>query len=357
MWRTSKGLMQERIVMPDTGLEKIVSVKIKGNGLKAEQDAVKRLTERIEHLSDKRIRLTEAMDIYLKESEKTLKPSSIRKIHFELKAFVEIVGDAYLDSLTAGYIRKKLLDSGRPNRTLNGYIKIFKTFWKWAYINDYVKTNEVYDKLTRFQDTPQKERIQDKYLEPEELNRLLSAMTEERHRLMFEFLVLSGLRIGEAICLTKSDVMGKEIHVTKTYDSNNRVVNTTKTYSSKRDIFIQDELRDCINRINEYVSRQEEVFGKSMLFFPDANGGYYPYPTFSKYLREVSERVLHRRCTPHITRHTHASMLFARGMDLQSVSSRLGHEDSQITKDIYLHRMEELKERENNQLNMIRLIG
>ena len=357
MWKTSKGLLQERIVMPDTGLEKIVSVKIKGSGLKAENEAIKKLQDKIEHLSDKRIRLTEAIDIYLKESEKTLKPSSIRKMYFELKAFIEIVGDAYLDSITAGYIRKKLLDSGRPNRTLNGYIKVFKTFWKWAYINDYVKSNEVHDKLTRFQDTPQKERIQDKYLEPDELNRLLNAMTEERHRLMFEFLVLSGLRIGEAICLTKSDVMGSEIHVTKTYDSNNRVVNTTKTYSSKRDIFIQEELRDCINRINEYVSRQEEVFGSSMLFFPDADGGYYPYPTFSKYLREVSERVLHRRCTPHITRHTHASMLFSRGMTLESVSSRLGHEDSQITKDIYLHRMEELKEKENRQLNMIRLIG
>ena len=44
-------------------------------------------------------------------------------------------------------------------------------------------------------------------------------------------------------------------------------------------------------------------------------------------------------------------------MTLESVSSRLGHEDSQITKDIYLHRMEELKEKENRQLNMIRLIG
>ena len=66
MWKTSKGLMQERIVMPDTGLEKIVSVKIKGNGLKAENEAIKKLQDKIEHLSDKRIRLTEAIDIYLK---------------------------------------------------------------------------------------------------------------------------------------------------------------------------------------------------------------------------------------------------------------------------------------------------
>lgn len=41
---------------------------------------------------------------------------------------------------------------------------------------------------------------------------------------------------------------------------------------------------------------------------------------------------------------------------MEAISARLGHSDSRITKEIYLHRMKELKERENNQLNGIRLI-
>lgn len=36
---------------------------------------------------------------------------------------------------------------------------------------------------------------------------------------------------------------------------------------------------------------------------------------------------------------------------------RLGHSDSRITKEIYLHRMKELKEKENKQLDGIHLIG
>ena len=358
MWITSKGLMQERIVDPHTGLEKVVSVKCKGTSEKAKQEAFKRLTERIEKMNDPRVRLSAAVDSYIKESERNLKPSSVRKMRIELEQFMNIIGDANMDSLTAGYIRKKLLESGRENRTLNGYMKIFKTFWMWAYRNDLFQSREVFDKLQSFQDTPKKERIQDKYLEPKELTTLLDAMSETRWKLVTECLALSGLRIGELAAMTKSDISGNYIHVNKTYDANNKVVTSAKTYSSQRDVYIQDELKDCIRRINEYVKWQEEVTGiTSILFFPDLDGGYMKYYTYRKYLAENSLKCLHRSICPHTLRHTHCSVLASRGMNLQSISDRLGHSDSKITKEIYLHKLEELKEKENRQLDAIHFVG
>ena len=358
MWKTNDGYLEERIVMPDTGIKKVISVKIQGNGLKAENEAAKKLTQKIEHLSDKKTKLSEAIDLYLKEAEKTKKASTIRKYKFELKSFFDIVGDCYLDHITAGFIRKALLDSGRPNRTLNGYLKVFKGFWLWAYRCDLVKGREVADKLVNFQDTPEKERIQDKYLEPDELNRLFAGMNEKRWLLASKFLCLSGCRIGELAAMNRTDIWGSIIRITKTYDANNNVVTSPKSFDSKREIHIQPELRECIDEIDQYV--KEEIKSKGIetdLFFPNFDGGYLPYATYSKYLREVSERVLNRRITPHTFRHTHASLLFARGMDLSAVSTRLGHSDSKITKEIYLHRMEELKEKENRQLDSIHLIG
>ena len=188
-------------------------------------------------MNDPHVRLSAAVDSYIKESERNLKPSSVRKMRIELEQFMNIIGDANMDSLTAGYIRKKLLESGRENRTLNGYMKIFKTFWMWAYRNDLVQSREVFDKLQSFQDTPKKERIQDKYLEPKELTTLLDAMSETRWKLVTECLALSGLRIGELAAMTKSDISGNYIHVNKTYDANNKVVTSAKTYSSQRDVF------------------------------------------------------------------------------------------------------------------------
>ena len=358
MWKTDRGYVEERVVDAHTGLSKIVSVKIRGSGTKAEQEAFKRLQDKIDHLSDTRVKLSDAIGIYVKEIERELKPSSVRKARIELNSMLKILGDAYLDNLTAGYIRKKLADSGRENRTLNGFMKIFKTFWMWCYRNDYVNSREVFDKLSPFQDVPKKARIQDKYLEPDEVVKLLDAMTEKRHNLVFRFTLLSGLRIGEFIALNNTDVWGKNIRVTKTYDPNNKIITSTKTYASAREVFIQDELREVIEEIHEYTAWQQEAFGyKSDLFFPNEEGGYFHYETYAKYLREVSERVLGRRITPHFTRHTHTSTLAAKGMNLEAISARLGHGDSRITREIYLHRLEELKEKENEQLNQIRIIG
>lgn len=357
MW-IYNGLVQERITMPDTGLKKVISIKIKGKGVKAENEAYKKLNDKIRKLSYTRLLLSEGIDLYIKDIGKTLKPSSVRKARITLGSIIDVTGDAYLENITAGFIRRKFLESGKQNRTLNGYIKIFKTFWLWAYRNDLMQSKEVFDKLTPFPDTPKRERIQDKYLEPGELNELISNMKEKRWALLTEALALSGLRIGEFASLTKADVAGDYIRVNKTYDANNKVLTSAKTYSSKRDVFIQDELKDCISRINEYCKFQAEVCGyTSMLFFPDTDGGYLQYYTYRKYLREVSERVLHKKIVPHALRHTHCSVLASRGMSLESISDRLGHTDSKITKEIYLHKLQELKEKENQQLNTIHFIG
>lgn len=356
MW-IYKGYAQERVTMPDTGLVKVVSIKIKGNGKKAELDAFRRLQDKINGLSHSRLLFSEAIGLYLADIEKNLKPSSVRKARIELGSIIKITGDAYMDSITAGFIRKKFLQSGKANRTLNGFLKIFKTFWMWAYRNDMVGSREVFDKLTPFNDTPKKERIQDKYLETDEAALLLDNMTERRWLLVTKFLLLSGLRVGEFVALDNTDVWGRDIRVTKTYDANNHLITSAKTYESRRDVFIQAELREVIKDIQEYAKWQAEVFGyESEIFLPDADGGRLHYEAYLKYLKETSERVLNKRVTPHTLRHSHCSMLAASGFPLEAISARLGHSDSRITKEIYLHRMKELKEKENKQLDGIQLI-
>ena len=357
MW-ISKGYLVERYTDPKTGLKKKVSVKLSGTSEKAKQAAILRLTDKIKHIEDTEILLSECVCLWLKECERSIKPSTHRKYRISFDSIQKIIGDAYMSKITAGYIRQRFIESGEQNRTLNGFLKIFKTFWRWAYRNDFVKSCEVADKLSAFQDTPRKERIQDKYLEPSELSLLLDGMNEPRWKLVSEFLALSGLRIGEMCALTKADLTNDYIKVSKTYDANNKIVTSAKTYSSRRDVYIQDELKDCINRINEYCKKQAEVCGyTSMLFFPDTDGGYLKYYTYRKYLAECSERILHKRTVPHTLRHSHASILFSKGMSLESVSDRLGHSDSKITKEIYLHKLNELKEKENRQLDAIHIVG
>jgi len=358
MWITSKGLCQEKIVDPRTGLTKIVSVKVKGSGKKAEQEAYKKLEEKISKLSDVRILLSKLIELYELDQEKSVKASTMTRKESILKSFFEVYGECYVETITAGNVRQKLMASGKSNRTLNMYLREFKTLWRWAYQNDYVKSTEVSDKLKAFADTPEKLRIQDKYLEPNELKTLLDAMENKRYKLVSRFLALSGLRIGEFCCLTNQDVWSKNIIVNKTYDHINKIVTSPKTLSSNREVYIQPELRECIKEIQEYAKWQQEICGyeNTNLLLPDPDGGYFCYVSYDVYLRNIGKKVLQKSVSPHIFRHTHASYLALKGFDLTAISNRLGHEDSAITKAIYLHRMEEMKERENRQLDSIRFI-
>lgn len=357
-WITAKGLCQEKIIDPRTGLTKIISVKVKGSGKKAEQEAYKKLEEKISKLSDARILLSNLIEAYKFDQEKSIKASTMRRKSCILNLILEVYGECYVETITAGSVRQKFMASGKSNRTLNMYLREFKTLWRWAYQNDYVKSTEVSDKLKSFADTPEKLRIQDKYLEPNELKTLLDAMDNKRFKLASRFLALSGLRIGELCALTNQDVWSKNIIVNKTYDHLNKIVTSPKTLSSNREVYIQPELRECIKEIQEYAKWQQEVCGyaDTNLLLPDPDGGYLCYTTYVIYLRKLGKKILNKSVTPHIFRHTHASYLASKGFDLTAISNRLGHEDSAITKAIYLHRMEEMKEKENKKLDSIRFI-
>ena len=71
------------------------------------------------------------------------------------------------------------------------------------------------------------------------------------------------------------------------------------------------------------------------------------YFSFNAYIRENSMKCLGRFITPHVLRHTHASLMIEQGLSLDIIARRLGHEDSEITRKIYIHITERLKEKEN----------
>ena len=55
-------------------------------------------------------------------------------------------------------------------------------------------------------------------------------------------------------------------------------------------------------------------------------------------------------------RHTHVALLAEQGVSLDAISRRLGHSDSQITRDIYFHVTKKMQERENLQLKKIKIL-
>lgn len=208
---------------------------------------------------------------------------------------------------------------------------------------------------------PVREKDRYKYLEHDEITKLFDGMKNEKWKLLSEFLILSGLLIGEAIALNDDDVdmTNKVIHITKTYAPAIKAISSTKTQMSCRDVYMQPELYDCCHRIKIYIKREQMIFAyRSDIFIPNVNtGSYIPYNTFEYYVRRNTERLIGRRLTSHAFRHTHVAMLAENSVSLDTIMRRVGHADSRTTKDIYMHVTKNMKWQDAQQISIVKIIN
>lgn len=365
MWveETKKGKYKyiERYTDPLTGKYKRVSIVLDKNTAQARKQAQAILQERITeamipHTDD--IMLSKLIELYYQEQSQTLKPSTYDRNYRVCINIAKLLGnDVLVGSLNSGYIRKCFMGSGKDAVTLNEYLIRLKALLRWAYRNDYIADISYLDKIERFRTDPHRLKIQDKFLEASELSDLLYGMKVTKWRKLSEFLALSGLRFGEAAALELSDIDLKErlIHVNKTYDQGHDLVTSTKTQQSNRNVYMQDQLYKLCRQLKaERIGDNLVVMSK--IFFPGTRRQHIEFDCYAKYLRETSEKIIGRRITPHTLRHTHASLMMEQGIDVDTISRRLGHADSRITKEIYLHVTKKLQEKERQRIKEMKLI-
>lgn len=346
-----------------TGKTHRVSVTLDKKTAAAKKQAQAALTAKIEKalnsniIQAKEITLKELVNEYRKRQELTVKKSTYVRNYHACNTLLKILGENTIVSrLNAKYVKDCFIATGKENGTLNEHLTRFKALIRWGYQNDLVKDVSFLNKIEKFKDIPHKEKIQDKFLEAEELKLLLGSMSVDKWRMLTEFLSLSGLRFGEAAALEISDIDLNErvIKVTKTYDFINGVTTTPKTGCSVRDVYIQNELFDLCNTLRYDALCYRLVSGCNLIFQDD--GKHIAYYSYNSYLRENALKFIGRSITPHTLRHTHASLLMEQGVTIDMISRRLGHENSKVTKDIYAHVTEKLKEKDNQYIAGIKIL-
>lgn len=369
MWneklKNGKVRYVERYKDPITLETKKVSIVMEKDTAANRKKALEELTRKIDALTSlakpQNATLSTLYDNYIAYQSKTVKLSTLERNTRTLKKLITLFGPkSIIDNLTVQYINDKLFSTGCEIATLNEYLRRFKAMLNWAYLNDYTNNYKLIQKLQYFkEDKTHREKIKDKYLEPDEIKLLLKCMQEGncwKWYYLTEFLVLSGLRIGEAVALNDKDV-NDVIHITKTYDAINKVITTPKTLTSNRDVYIQPELETLIKRYRLFRAEDNLSRGiSSTLFFNDKKGNYLSYYAYEKYLKDTSEKVLNRKITAHTLRHTHASLLLAEGVSIETISRRLGHENSKVTKEIYLHVTQKIVQSDNQQIKEAKIL-
>lgn len=348
MWvekRNDHFRMYERYTDPITGKSHKVSVPIERNTAqqrnKAQPILDKIITDKT--LYNYCVDFKTLCGLYNLAKSREVKPQTQRRNERETRILLNILGNVKMDALTAGYVKNKLLKYNPKPSTINEHIQRFKEIIKWGYQNDLVEDISFLMKLTKVKDTSRHVKAENKYLEAEECKILLDALPKN-YSILAEFMILSGLRVGEALALKKEDLdfENRRINVDKTVDPVTQIVGTPKTSASVRQVYMQDDLYDLCKEIVRRSDPISEGTGQTALFYTKfktpAN-----YAAFNKCLREVSERVLGRRITTHVLRHTHASLLAEQDaipnseLMFEMIQKRLGHENSRVTKDIYVH--------------------
>lgn len=365
MWseaRDGKTRYIERYTDFVTGKQRRVSVTLKGKDTPQNRRIASDLLRlKIAKQPMQSETLGALYDSYIAYQAETVKASTIHRNKRTLSKMVELLGkDANLERLTVGYVINKLMSMDCSNITRNDYIKRTKAMFNYGLTmgihNNHALTTIPYLPTP----TTQKERIADKYLEPEEATKLLDYFAEHnlwRWYHMTKIMLLSGLRSGELIALNDEDVGEKYIEVNKTFDIINKVTTSTKTTTSTRQVFIQKELAEEIRIYRMW--RREENFKNGIstpLFVSNRDGKHICYYYFNRMLREVSKSILGRVVTTHTLRHTHASLLLANGISIDEISRRLGHANSEVTREVYLHVTEKLKEKDNEKLADLKII-
>lgn len=114
-----------------------------------------------------------------------------------------------------------------------------------------------------------------------------------------------------------------------------------KNESSIRIITLPDI---AINLLKEYKAKQNEIrlemgdlWQDSDRLFIQFNGAPMHPDTISKWFSKFIKRNNLPKLTYHGLRHTNASLLIGQGVDVKTISGRLGHARASTTTDIYSH--------------------
>lgn len=356
---------QLRYTDPLTGKAKKISKTMPHHSVRNQKAAEDFLREKLDSvLNDRKdgALLLDAISSYVADLSLTWRPSTKTRneatLSRVLKAFpsgtilCRITPQKWRDALSG-------LSHGSAG-TYNEYLKRVKAFLRWCCANDYLESN-ICDKLQRKAEPRDSddEKATDKYLEPAEAALVLQNLEAfPRWHQIAKFMVLSGLRCGEALALTDLDVGSDYVKVAKTLNPKTLTLGPPKTPKSLRDVSITAELAGCIAEIRRYNAWLKAAYGiESPLFFFNDKGKFIKYYCFNNYLSNMCLRILGKKVTTHWLRHTHASFLLAAGVPIEIISRRLGHESTAITERVYLHIIDKLKKKDAEFLANVNLLG
>lgn len=204
---------------------------------------------------------------------------------------------------------------------------------------------------------PRKERESKKFLQPEEVTKLVSVLdlnSGVNKDWFILIMIKTGLRYAECLGLTVKDFdfENQTLNVDKTLQYKTKPISfaPTKNPSSVRQILIDWQIVGQFRPLLAGMDPDDLIFVEK-----DKNGKYkHPYnSTFNTHLKNLCIKAGVPIVSTHSLRHTHASLLLSQGVSIQTISKRLGHSEVTTTQEVYVHILDDLKAQDNSKMTAV----
>lgn len=247
----------------------------------------------------------------------------------DFQAYLQGVDDCLtLQTADADVLRdwmESLMDKGLKATTVNLALSAVRTFYRYALLRHLVERDPACGVKG-----PKKAKSLPQFVRESEMNQLLDEeistdnYSEVRARTIIMLFYETGIRLAELVGLNDADV-----------DFTFMQLKVTGKRNKQRIIPFGEELSEALR--NYMTLRDAEVVKQSSALFLNGRGKRVSRAVVQCLVRDrLAEVTTLKKRSPHVLRHSFATVMLNNGAGLESVKKLLGHESLETT-EIYTH--------------------
>lgn len=277
------------------------------------------------------------------------------------KHIILSIGHIPISKVKKSDVQKMINDRWEHPRTCQ-IIRMTLTQILESAIEDKLINDNVCKKLTMPKNEPKEKR----QLTDEEKEAIKKADFSGKEKMFVYILFYFGLRRGEALALSKSDIDLKNniliVNKSIAFNKNDPVLKDTKSKSGVRNLPIPNAVKSILR---DYLKQCDTFY-----LFADKGGNLLTQSMlvrmWERIIRKMNEAVCTEKellignlhitgLTPHIFRHNYCTMLYYSGISQKKAVELMGHSDVTMIMRVYAHLDEEkekVQEKLNNAINL-----
>lgn len=280
----------------------------------------------------------EVLDEWKAWHDETVSSATVRAYLAPSEDARERFGSTPIRDISAKEIKAVLSEMARKGysiKTIKKYYTIYHSVMEYAAENGYIDFNTAKNVTMPTFAKP----VAKREAATEEEEKIIKANADKW--LLPYFLLMTGLRKGEALALQYQDIdrQAKVIHITKSvsYKYNMPYIKEPKTAAGIRTVPLLDTLAEKLptGPPEHFIFSGEKPM--TMMVFQRR---------WARFQKETGIS-----CTAHQLRHSFATMLYDAEIDVKAAQDILGHASEQITRDVYTHIRDRKRQSAADKLN------